>query len=271
MRTKFGDLACGLTAALLATTGAVAQETTDWSGFYAGVYAWYALDTEASESESTYYPDLDPEADRTVSYDGNSERTRIDGITAGVAAGYNYQIDHLVLGVEGAIHLGAISKGYSGTLFQQIDDEGETATFDVATNYEAQLDWYTSLTGSVGIAFEQDWMVYLKGGVALGNVSASSDARIDIETTDPDLVSEPFAPGLVTGATSGSMLVAGPTIGLGVEKMVGDNLSVGAEYAYVGLADVTFAGASAGAYLPGGDITVPMSFHTVKAALKYHF
>ena len=114
-------------------------------------------------------------------------------------------------------------------------------------------------------------MVYAKGGVALANVSTGSQISLAVDATDPDMLPEDYPPGVSSGSTNGSMLVAGPTVGFGVEKMLADNVSVGAEYAYVSLGEVTFQGAIAGAALGGETITFPLNFHTVKAALKYHF
>jgi outer membrane immunogenic protein len=271
VRTKLGNVACGLTAALLATTGAIAQEKTDWSGFYAGVYAGYALDTAEASSSSISIPNFDVDENSITSYDQTSDNGRIDGAIAGIGAGYNLQFDQIVLGVEAAIHSGALGKKYEGRLVSQEIEDGETATFDSSSEAESKVDWYTSLTGTFGIAFEQDWMVYAKGGVAFGNVSTSSEVKLAIDATDPEMLPEEYPPGVSSGTTSGSMLVAGPTVGFGVERKLADNLSVGAEYAYVGLGEVTFQGAIAGPTVGGEMMTFPLNFHTVKAALKYHF
>jgi len=271
VRTKLGYLACGLTAAMLSTTGAMAQETTDWGGFYAGVYAGYALDTAEASSSSISIPNFDVDENSIISFDQTSDNGRIDGAVAGIGAGYNLQFDQIVLGVEAAIHSGALGKKYEARFVQQEIEEGETATFDVTNEAEAKVDWYTSLTGTFGIAFEQDWMVYAKGGVAFGNVSTGSEVKLAIDATDPDMLPEEYPPGVSSGTTSSSVLLAGPTAGFGVEKKLSDNLSVGAEYAYVSLGEVTFQGAIAGPTVGGEMVTFPLSFHTVKAALKYHF
>jgi outer membrane immunogenic protein len=269
VRLKLGHFGYGLALAALGTTGAHAEDGTNWTGFYAGVYAGYALDPEAAESTSFFAPNI-PTGDGTLYYSESFERTRIDGAMAGLAAGYNRQFDNVVFGVEGAIFLGALGKTQSSATYQQYEEDGLFSIIDGTTNDEANIDWYSTLTGSFGVAFEQDWMVFLKAGAAVANVSTNSSIRLDADANDPDSLPDNLPIGVTTGSNTSSTLVAGATIGFGVEKKLGNNVTVGAEYAYVDFGEVTYQGAIAPP-AGGSMITFPLSVHTVKAALKYHF
>ncbi|UYN98462.1 MAG: outer membrane beta-barrel protein [Devosia sp.] len=270
MRLTLGHLGAGLMLSALATAGAAAQQVTDWSGFYAGIYAGYALDNVAATSSTTTIPPT-PAGGSVISGTIGSNNTRIEGVLGGIGAGYAYQHNQFVLGVDGAVHAGGLGKTRSSTLDLQGTDGVDSYTILNTTDTSINLDWYTTLTGSFGIAFEQDWLFYIKGGAAVANVSSQSDSTLDVSATDPAILPLPFPPGTSTASASSSRLLVGPTVGAGVEKMLNANVSLGAEYAFVGLPDATVPTAGLALFGGGGNLTVPMGFHTVKATLKYHF
>src|SRR5689334_10366611 len=76
-----------LVAAVLVAggAGAVHAQEADWTGFYAGVHADYLWGEPTVEGNS---PTIDPD---------------IDGFGGGAAAGFNYQFDQFLLGVEADI------------------------------------------------------------------------------------------------------------------------------------------------------------------------
>lgn len=270
MRTTFAHLGTGLVLTALATTGAAAQQVTDWSGFYAGIYAGYALDNVAATSATTTIPPT-PSGGSVISGMISSDNTRIEGVLGGIGAGYAYQHNQFVLGVDGAVHAGGLGKTRSSTFDIQGTDGVDSFTILSTTDTSINVDWYTTLTGSFGIAFEQDWLLYVKGGAAVANVSSRSDSTLDITATDPAMLPPPFTPGTTAASASSSRLVVGPTVGAGIEKMLNANVSLGAEYAFVGLPDANVPTAGSPLLGGGGNITEPIGFHTVKATLKYHF
>lgn len=266
-----------LGGALLAgsASGMLAQEVSDWSGFYASVYAGYALDPGVATATSSIIPPT-PSGGDIISGSERAGSTRIDGLFGGVGAGYNHQINQFILGIDGAVHMGSLAKGtYSSTDFN-FTDGVESARILVSNDLNVNVDWYSTLAGTFGVAFDQGWLMTLKGGVAFANISSDSRSSLDFSTTDPAYPAGiPIAPGSSATAATSSQFVMGPTFGLGVAKKVTENVSVGAEYAFVGLPTVSVP--TALLFLPGlggggtGSTPVDLGFHTVKASLKYHF
>src|SRR6516162_2304182 len=91
------------------------------------------------------------------------------GFLGGGQAGYNYQINQWVLGVEGE---------FSGTGIQ--DNVNATFVFPGAiatTPAETSLDWVSTLAPRFGYAFDR-WLVYGKVGGAWGHSSANLSASV---------------------------------------------------------------------------------------------
>jgi outer membrane immunogenic protein len=259
----------------LLATGAKAQDITDWSGFYAGVLAGYGMDRTQTESTSTIIPPIEVNPD--VFYSGSSmfSQDRIEGLLGGVGAGYNFQHNQFVLGVDGDINFGDLDKTTSSFGSIRIDDEGEFFEIGQGTDTTYGIDWYSTFALRAGVTFD-GWLVYAKMGAAVGNVSSSSTSSVTLASNlDPDDV--PLPPGTYSSSANTSQLLFGPTFGLGVEKMITSNISLGAEYSYVGLPDVTIPQASGlgGGLLGVGGSSDPLevtsSIHVLKGTLKYHF
>lgn len=261
-----------LSVALLAGTasGAGAQQIADWDGFYASVFAGYALGTANTAREILGPIDVNGYA---VNWDNAT--TRIDGLIGGLGAGYAHQSGMFVLGIGGTVHIGSLQQGSTEAISFGAQDGVNYDFNDLQSSTTVNLDWYSTVTGSVGIAFEEDWLVSLKGGLAFGNVTANSASTLVIDRNVPaGMIDAPA--GTYGIARSTSQLIAGPTIGIGIEKKLAPNISLGAEYAYVGLPpanglSVNAAVLALGAGSGGTPYSVPMGFHTVNATLKYHF
>ena len=263
------QLVVGAALAAAMASGARAQEATDWSGFYASIFAGYALDI-AQAGGSTIGPMVGP-----MNYDffQDQQLTRLDGLLAGVGAGYAGQHGQFVLGIDGAVHAGGLGKSESDVLSVGASAGGLFDFNDLTEENKVNIDWYSTLTGSFGVVLEDDWLVYLKGGVALANVSLNSRSGLVIDKNVAGVLPAP-AGNYQSGFTS-TELVTGGTVGAGIEKMIAPNVSLGAEYAYVALPDVSGRDADAAAMALGAgqnnSYSFPLAFHTVKASLKYHF
>lgn len=257
----------GLAASVMAGP-ASAQQVTDWSGFYAGIYAGYALDSMPGSSVTA-----GPGLVQGYTFLQRGEVTRIDGLVGGLAAGYAMQHGQFVLGVDGAVHAGALGKSNREDLSMRAEAGGLFDFNDIVSEDKVNLDWYSTLTGSFGVVFEQDWLLSLKGGVAIANVSHSSSSKLVIDKNVPGLIAAPA--GTYQSAFASNQIVIGPVAGIAIEKMIGQNLSLGAEYAYVSLPDVSGRDADAAAMALGGGqngrYSFPLGFHTLKASVKYHF
>jgi outer membrane immunogenic protein len=106
-----------------------------WTGFYAGAHVGYGFSTV----DSNLAAPLD-------SFDMN-------GVVGGLHAGYNYQMNQFVLGVEGDVDLTSIS-GRSDPL------AGVTTKFSVP--------WQGSVRGRLGYAWDR-FLLYGTGGVAFAD------------------------------------------------------------------------------------------------------
>lgn len=261
-----------LSVALLAgaASGSAAQQVADWSGFYAGVYAGYALGTANTTSETT-----GPVNVGGYVFDLASATTRIDGLIGGLGAGYAYQSGMFVLGIDGTVHMGSLQQGSTEVTSAGAQNGVNYDFNDLQSSTTANLDWYSTVTGSIGIAFEEDWLVSFKGGLAFGNATVRSASTFTIDRNVPvGIVDAPV--GTYGAAGSTSQMIAGPTIGFGIEKKLAPNISLGAEYIYVGLpsangTSLNAAAVALGTGATGTPYSVPMGFHTVNATLKYHF
>ncbi len=125
------------------------------------------------------------------------------GYKGGVLGGYNYQIDDIVLGVEG-------DWGRSGSIVENIDPTAD---------FSWKLDNIATLRARVGLAFD-DTMIFVTGGGAwaTGNLDGI------ISSTPNQITANHF----------------GWTVGGGVEHAVTDNLRVKMDYLYTKLSTANY-------------------------------
>ena len=127
----------------------------------------------------------------------------IDGFGAGVALGYNRTAGNIVYGVE--------------TDFTLSEIDGLTAN-NCGGNCTAEIDWLWTLRGRIGYNANR-FMPYITGGLAVGDAEAS-----------------------VPGLASNSDVIAGWTLGAGVEFLLNNNWTVKGEYLFVDLGDMGIPG-----------------------------
>jgi outer membrane immunogenic protein len=121
--------------------------------------------------------------------------TTTGGLVGGTI-GYNYQISHFVIGVEGDIDWAGIS--------------ATTTTAACPAGCKTADSWLSTVRGRVGYAADR-FLPYVTGGAALGNINAT------------------------TGGLTTSTVNAGWTIGAGLEFSFTPSWSAKAEYLYVDL------------------------------------
>ena len=92
------------------------------------------------------------------------------GFIGGGQAGFNYQINQWVLGVEGDFAGTTIKDSVSATIV------GPGAV--ITGNAEARLDWVSTLAPRVGYAFN-NWLVYGKVGGAWAHGSGTASTAIN--------------------------------------------------------------------------------------------
>ena len=166
-----------------------------WAGFYVGGQVGYGRDsvTWRNLGASGFFSPL-----------GSVTHDRGTGVIGGGQAGYNFQTNRLVLGLEGSMSAADFDRRFPSPYFPATDV------------WSSKITWLGTITGRVGIGFDQV-LPYVKGGLAFGNVETSI-----LNTA------------LGTGATSSSVHY-GWTAGGGVEFKVAPKFSLGLEYMYTDL------------------------------------
>jgi outer membrane immunogenic protein len=147
------------------------------------------------------------------------------GGMVGGTVGYNWQNGPVVFGLEGDLDWSGV-KGSS--------------TCGVGVSCETRNDWLGTARGRIGYAFNR-FMPYITGGLAVGNVKASTAAGSTDETR------------------------AGWALGGGIEANIAGPWSAKIEYLYADLGKTNCAACAVG----GTDV----SFHEniVRAGLNYRF
>ena len=182
-----GAQAADMTAARPVYKTPVAAPVWSWTGFYVGANVGYArAQTNISDPDGTY-----------LGF-GTSFDSKQSGVIGGLEAGYNWQFNSLVLGVEGDISAASLSRStpYFGDTFN------------------GNMTALGTVRGRIGWAFDR-LLIYGTGGVAFAN-----------------LKDQYFSPTFPFTATASSS-VTGWTAGAGVEFAIAGNWTAKAEYLHV--------------------------------------
>jgi outer membrane immunogenic protein len=193
----------------------------DWTGFYIGAHAGAGF---AGSSWS------DPFTGANNNFNTGA------GFLGGGQVGANYQLNRLVLGVEGDFSWTGLGLKGSGT-----DSIGDT--INTTTN------WTSTVTGRVGAAFDR-LLIYGKGGVAFAQDQSSLT----------DL-------GGNTAATTFTR--TGWTVGAGLEYGISKNWSAKIEYDYLSFASqgLNFSTPLQPAYATNAGLNV----QEIKAGINFRF
>lgn len=155
----------------------------DWSGFYIG------LNGGGSWGSSNY----------NFGTPGPTSVATAGGMFGGTA-GANYQIGHLVLGLEGD--------------FDWADVSGSGNCSVAGTTCSSRNDWLSTIRGRIGYAFDR-FMPYVTGGAAFGDLRAMGPAW---------------------GTTSSDQ--AGWTAGGGIEYALSNKWTIKLEYLHVDFGNI---------------------------------
>jgi len=207
----------------------------NWAGFYVGIEGGYAWGNSTATDVTGYNA-----AGSNFSYDP-------DGGVGDIYAGYNFQFDPFIVGIEGEV-------GYFG-----LDGSAQYPPLvgvRTAADSVAATDggWYGAITGRVGWFYE-NFLFFAKGGYAITGIKSSF--------TDTD----PTGTTLVSGTDTSNR--DGWTVGGGIEYMFWQNWIARLEYAYY-----DFGTASHTATSSGGATFVfdhKLSASVIKAGIAYKF
>jgi outer membrane immunogenic protein len=248
-----------------------------WTGCYLGGYvggAWKESDTTFTDRGNALFGAFSggvtaPRREGAHSWDVGLDSSFLGGGTVGC----NWQpiATPLVLGIEGEVgYLRLQGSNFDPLVSPVLTVAALRGTPDVLGS--AKLgDWYGMVTGRLGYAWGQA-LIYIKGGAAFVRVNASV---IDQCNT----VAAGCGNWLI--ATSDSKTITTATLGGGLEWALPYNLSIKAEYMFIGLGDhnetLTTCGTAitpAGGPVGGGPFCFNHDFggiHTAKVGLNYRF
>ena len=180
----------------------------NWSGFYLGLNAGYGFGKS--------------------NWDAQAVSTSPKGGLFGATFGYNYQTGVWVWGAEGDFDISTM-KG--------------SADCPAGVTCETKDSWLATARARMGYAGWNNWLPYITGGAALGDIKATNSAF-----------------------SSANKTKLGWTAGLGVEYALWTNWSIKAEYLYVDLGSFD-CGVSCGAVSDN----VSFKANIVRAGLNYRF
>jgi outer membrane immunogenic protein len=199
-----------------------AEPAWNWSGFYLGADVGGVAQTTAS-GRSDFFQSDGEEGGGTPVNNPQSQTPSSSAVIGGVHAGYNWQISHLVLGVEGDWQwTGARSS------FCRETDETSLPCSDNDRGFltvNGETRGIGTIRGRVGYAFDRV-MVYGTGGVAFVDLRDGIAADCRVEgcgfSSNANLTSANF-----------SMIKTGWVAGAGVEWMLSPNWILRSEYLHV--------------------------------------
>jgi outer membrane immunogenic protein len=212
----------------------------NWSGIYVGANGGYSWGRSDTDVEFLTYPGGVPIVPPAGSI--TSAEFDLNGAIAGLQAGFNWQRDRWVFGIEGDIQWSG-QKGsadfvcsapvvvaaaaipgpcWPSLTFVPAGAAGTTLSL------EQKLRWFGTLRGRVGMTITPTWLVYATGGLAVGDIETSATLSGFNGNGLP-----------VSIATSNSSTRVGWTVGAGLEGVISGRWTGKIEYLYVDYGDVS--------------------------------
>lgn len=203
-----------------------------WTGLYAGLNVGYVPNSTV---------DYTHRVNSNLGGVGGTYSNDVDGWTGGAHVGYNQQFGMLVVGIEGSASYANVKGNYDFAQYWNNTTTKVTSLFTV--------------TPRIGLSFLGDRaLVYVKGGWAGGNLEAG----------------QTYTPPKFAGLSwSASDFHNGWTIGGGGEYALTRNWSVGLEYNYIRLNDVTHSAADSSGKFTA--ISAAPKLHEIRSNVNFKF
>lgn len=221
-----------------------------WTGAYIGLNAGGGFGTFDHP-----FSVIDPATVPPTQLLGGSLDISAGGFVGGVQAGYNWQSDRFVYGVE---------TDFQGSTIKAEDkinlSSGGAGGTDLDGKAGTKVDWFGTVRARVGYAATDRFMVYGTGGLAYGHIKSYINGNVS-------------SGGAVIGSLdeSASKTKAGWTIGAGVEYAITNNWTLKSEYLYTDFGKTTlYHGDILGAGLDAS-LKNDVAFHTVRIGVNYKF
>ena len=206
-------IAAAAFCSLPATAAPPAASMFNWTGFYVGAHAGYGWG-DMSTSGFTTAPNpvgifpLPPK----VSPNGK-------GFLGGLQAGYNYQIDRFIVGLESDYSFSGINGTGVGTL--------PFAGGYHLTTIKQEIPWFATVRGRLGISPTDRFLVFASAGLAYGKTQVSNGTMPISAGRDCNNTSCAF------GSASGTS--TGWAAGGGFEYALWQNVTIKSEYLFIDL------------------------------------
>lgn len=179
-----------------------------------------------------------------------------NGFSGGVQAGYNWQHNNLVYGVEtdfGALKLKASRQG-TGTFPQNRLAVSAGEPFTVTSSFNT--NWLATLRGRFGVAMTPNLLAYVTGGLAL--------TRLTVSNSYYDTSGKEYS--------STSKLKAGPILGVGLEWALSTHWSILAQYEHLSFGRVKTTGKIVGSgYSQGLTTSSDLTGDIARIGINYKF
>lgn len=219
---------------------------SNWTGVYGGLHLGWGNADRASvllDPRTSFYNAQINAGDMQVETD-----TGARGFVGGGQIGYNWQLRHALVGVEGDVAWSDINRDVSAST--------SFGTTRVNTAASVDINWYGSLRLRAGFASDRA-LLYVTGGLAMGGVDGSYSASF------PELGNS------VGGSSSGTNW--GWTVGAGAAAKVTHNISIQAEVFYFDLGQVDYVATGSGAASGHDiDISTEVSGWLARLGFNYH-
>lgn len=193
----------------------------NWTGFYVGGNVggqWGSAGPNTSTiwTAAGYFGNTSVPAINSVGAQGVNSSS----VTGGFTAGYNWQVNNAVLGLEGDINYFGFKGSATGTALYPCCAPD---TFTVSSSVSA--DWLATIRGRIGFLAAPAWLIYGTGGAAIAEVKGNFN------------FTDTFSAATESAAIRDTRV--GWTAGVGTEYAFGGGWSLKAEYLYVDLGRAT--------------------------------
>jgi outer membrane immunogenic protein len=201
----------------------------NWTGFYVGANAGYGWGGPGVSFDT---PTFLPAGATPASLASDPH-----GFLGGFQAGYNYQWDRMVLGLETDLDYASIRSSQTVSL---------VPINIYTTSAEQKLNWLGTARARLGFLPSDRLLMYATGGLAYGRGTASSSNSVTLG--GPPACA--FFLGCGTGSTSGWLV--GWTAGAGLEWAFTDRWAAKGEYLYYDIGSLSYSYVDSPAPAPTG-------------------
>jgi outer membrane immunogenic protein len=208
--------------------------TADWNGFYFGANFGRPIGSTQTDFPISNGLVLHPPS------------VGMSGVSGGIQAGYNWQANALLLGLETDF------QGTNARSSLQTPCVAGICAIPASAQYDQRISWFGTVRARAGYAFDRA-VIYATGGFAYAQIA--TDAYAAAATS--------------TAALSRSRIVGGWTVGGGIEAMLASNWTGKVEYLFAGLDRIDGTMGTLGPVTIGDRSRINLNI--IRAGVNYRF